>query len=115
MCRKSPAQQEVLVSTEVKDEHTLNLERQQMMHALNDAFGEQERASWTSTTPAPPAWPTVSAIRCRARRCAFPTISCRRWRKRFSIPRLQPRSGLIQNLDDLVVGVRELLRRFCKC
>jgi preprotein translocase subunit SecF len=34
-------QQEVLVSTEVKDERTLNLERQQMTQALTDAFGEK--------------------------------------------------------------------------
>lgn len=34
-------QQEVLVSTEVKDERTLNLERQQMTQALTEAFGEK--------------------------------------------------------------------------
>lgn len=34
-------QQEVLVSTEVKDERTLNLERQQMTDALTTAFGEK--------------------------------------------------------------------------
>jgi len=34
-------QQEVLVSTEVKDERTLNLERQQMTDALTNAFGEK--------------------------------------------------------------------------
>jgi preprotein translocase subunit SecF len=34
-------QQEVLVSTEVKDQLTLNRERQQMTQALTDAFGEK--------------------------------------------------------------------------
>jgi preprotein translocase subunit SecF len=33
--------QEVLVSTEVKDEKTLNVERQGMIQALNDAFGNK--------------------------------------------------------------------------
>ncbi len=75
--------QEVLVSTEVKDERTLNVERQEMVQALNDAFGDKSRQA-----------------RCQQHRCgrfSRPSsrtsaaallllclkISCRRWRNRY--------------------------------
>jgi preprotein translocase subunit SecF len=92
---------EVIVSTEVKDEKTLNLERQQMVEALNDAFGEKNGKLDINNTGAadladrlrtPLQNASVAVSEDQLQSLAKSILSFR------DTP---PRSGLVQNLDHL--------------
>ncbi|MFZ0592838.1 MAG: protein translocase subunit SecF [Bryobacteraceae bacterium] len=94
-------QPEVLVSTEVKDERTLNLERQQMVEALNDAFGNTSGKLDINNTGA-----TALADRLRdpLQRASVPMTDEQLQSLAKAILAFRdssPRSGLIRNLDEL--------------
>jgi preprotein translocase subunit SecF len=94
-------QQEVLVSTEVKDERTLNIERQQMVEALNDAFGDKSGKLDINNAGA-----TALADRLRdpLQRASVPMTDDKLQALAKAILAFRdssPRSGLIRNLDEL--------------
>ena len=93
--------QEVLVSTEVKDEKTLNVERQGMVQALNDAFGNKSgkldvnnvgAASLADRLRGPLQQASVAISDDQLQAVAKAILSFRD---------SAPQSGLISNLDQL--------------
>lgn len=93
--------QEVLVSTEVKDEKTLNLERQHMVDALNDAFGQKTGKLDINNTGAAEL---ADHLRGPLQNAAVPISDDQLQALAKSILNFRdtaPRSGLIQNVDQL--------------
>ena len=92
---------EVIVSTEVKDEKTLNLERQQMVDALNDAFGEKNGKLDINNIGAADL---ADRLRSPLQNASVPVSEDQLQALAKSILNFRdtpPRSGLIQNLDHL--------------
>lgn len=92
---------EVIVSTEVKDEKTLNLERQQMVAALNDAFGEKNGKLDINNIGAADL---ADHLRSPLQNASVPVSEDQLQALAKSILNFRdtpPRSGLIQNLDYL--------------
>lgn len=92
---------EVIVSTEVKDEKTLNIERQQMVDALNDAFGEKNGKLDINNTGAADL---ADRLRSPLQNASVPVSEDQLQALAKSILNFRdtpPRSGLIQNLDNL--------------
>lgn len=92
---------EVIVSTEVKDERTLNLERQQMVAALNDAFGEKNGKLDINNIGAADL---ADHLRSPLQNASVPVSEDQLQALAKSILNFRdtpPRSGLIQNLDHL--------------
>jgi preprotein translocase subunit SecF len=94
-------QQEVLVSTEVKDERTLNAERQQMLQALADAFGDKSGRLDINNTGADALAERLRDPLQRAS-VALSDDQLRSLAKRIVDYRdASPRSGIIQDLSSL--------------
>ncbi len=94
-------QPEVLVSTEVKDERTLNLEQQQMVEALNDAFGDRSGKLDINNTGAAAL---ADRLRDPLQRASVPMTDDQLQSLAKAILAYRdssPRSGLIRNLDEL--------------
>lgn len=94
-------QQEVLVSTEVKDERTLNVERQEMVQALTDAFGEKNGKLDINNTGASAL---ADRLRDSLQRASVPMNDDQLQALAKSILQFRdtsPRSGIVRNLDDL--------------
>jgi len=92
---------EVIVSTEVKDEKTLNLERQQMVDALNAAFGEKNGKLDINNIGAADL---ADRLRSPLQNASVPVSEDQLQALAKSILNFRdtpPRSGLIQNLDHL--------------
>jgi preprotein translocase subunit SecF len=94
-------QQEVLVSTEVKDQQTLNRERQQMTQALTDAFGEKSGKLDLNNTGAATL---ADRLREPLQRASVAVSDEQLQALAKSILEYRdssPRSGIIRNLNDL--------------
>jgi preprotein translocase subunit SecF len=94
-------QQEVLVSTEVKDERTLNLERQQMTQALTNGFGQKSGKLDINNTGAAAL---ADRLRDPLQRASVPMSEEQLQSLAKSILAYRdssPRSGIITSLDDL--------------
>lgn len=94
-------QQEVLVSTEVKDERTLNVERQEMIQALTDAFGDKTGKLDLNNTGAAAL---ADRLREPLQRAAVPMSDDQLQALAKAILAFRdsaPRSGIIANLDHL--------------
>jgi preprotein translocase subunit SecF len=94
-------QQEVLVSTEVKDERTLNVERQEMIQALTDAFGDKTGRLDINNTGAAAL---ADRLREPLQRAAVPMSDDQLQALAKAILAFRdspPRSGIISNLDHL--------------
>jgi len=106
-------QQEVLVSTEVKDERTLDRERQQMTQALTDAFGEKNGKLDINNTGAATL---ADRLREPLQRAAIPVSEeqlqslCKAI---LAFRDTSPRSGIIARIDELsaVPGVTPQIRQ----
>lgn len=93
--------QEVLVSTEVKDEKTLNVERQQMVQALNDAFGNKSGKLDINNVGSAAL---ADRLRGPLQEASVPLSEDQLQALAKSILNFRdtaPRSGLISNLDEL--------------
>lgn len=93
--------QEVMVSTEVKDEKTLNVERQQMIDALGDAFGQKNGKLDINNTGAADL---ADRLRSPLQNASIPVSEDQLQTLAKAILNFRdtaPRSGLILNLDHL--------------
>ena len=108
--------QEVLVSTEVRDEKTLNVERQEMIQALNDAFGNKSgqldinnvgAAALADRLRGPVQQASIALSDDQLQAVAKAILNFRD---------TAPRSGLVSNLDELssVPGVTPQLLQVIK-
>jgi preprotein translocase subunit SecF len=94
-------QQEVLVSTEVKDQQTLNRERQQMTQALADAFGEKSGKLDVNNTGSAAL---ADRLRDPLQRASVPMSEEKLQSLAKAILAYRdepPHSGIIRNLDEL--------------
>jgi preprotein translocase subunit SecF len=94
-------QQEVLVSTEVKDERTLNRERQEMIAALTNAFGDKSGKLDVNNTGAATL---ADRLREPLQRASVPMSDDQLQALAKNILAYRdasPRSGIIQNLSEL--------------
>src|SRR4051812_41916036 len=93
-------QQEVLVSTEVKDQLTLNRERQQMTQALTDAFGEKSGKLDLNNTGAATL---ADRLREPLQRASVPLSDDQLQalaKAMLNYRDSSPRSGIVRNLDE---------------
>jgi preprotein translocase subunit SecF len=100
-------EQEVLVSTEVKDERTLNLERQEMVQALTDAFGEKNGKLDINNTGAATLAERLGPALQQASVAMTDDQMQGLAKSILAFRDSSPRSGIVRNLNDLsaVAGV----------